>query len=152
MKASRALVLPDKVSELRRYMGKLNFCRHMTPSFAEISFPLTEMLRVNQSSKDTEWDDEAKVSFNILKQAIGSCPTLSFPNPDVSENHSVTNRSSYANGGASYQMSRGQTLPIAFYSKKLLFNERIISTFDRELLATFTFVVKFRHLTDGNKG
>ena len=45
-------------------------------------------------------------------------------------------------------MSGGQHLSIAFYSKKMSSNEIILSTFDRELLAAFTSVVKFRHLID----
>ena len=84
-----ALVLPDKVSDLHRYMGMLNFFRHMIPSFTDIAFPLTENLRVNQSSKDIECNDEAKPSFINLKQAVASCPTLSFP----SEYHLVTDSS-----------------------------------------------------------
>ena len=109
------------------------------------------MLRVNQSSKDIEWNDEAKASFNNLKQALAICPPLSFPNLDVSEYDLVTDSSSYAIGGALYQMSGGQSSLISFYSKKLSSNYRILSIFDRELLAAFTPVVRFRHLIDGNK-
>ena len=47
-------------------------------------------------------------------------------------------------------MPGGQLLPIAIYSKKLSYNERILSSFVRELLAKFTSVVKFRHLIDEN--
>ena len=87
----------------------------MIPSFEENPFPSTEMLRVNQSSKDIEWNVEATASFNNLKQALASCPTLSFPNPDVSEYYLVTDSSSYAIGGPIYQISGGQLLTIAFH-------------------------------------
>ena len=70
----------------------------MIPYFADIAFSLTEMLRVNQSSKNIEWNDLAKASLNNLKQALACCLALSFPNLVVSEYHLVTDSSSYAIG------------------------------------------------------
>ena len=46
-----------------------------------------------------------------MEQALASCTTLSFPNPDLSEYHLATDSSSYAIGGALYQMSGGEPLP-----------------------------------------
>ena len=51
-------------------MGMLNFFRQMIPGFANIALSVTELLRLNPSTKQLSWTDDAITSFNNLKQAL----------------------------------------------------------------------------------
>lgn len=143
--------LPLKYCDLRRFMGMLNFFRQMIPQFADIAFPLTELLRLHQSkTKELPWTDTAKESFNALKQSLLDCPTLAFPSPTSTEYHLVTDSSNFAAGAALYQIIDCQPTPLGFFSKKLSITQRSYSTYDRELLAAYLAVFHFKTLIDGH--
>lgn len=141
---------PQTATELRRFMGMLNFFRRMIPHFADIAFPLTELVRNNPSSKNLPWTDSAQDSFNSLKQALASCPTLAFPSPRSTNYQIVSDSSSYAVGAALYQMVDSNPTPIAFFSKKLSDIQKTYSTYDRELLGAYLAVLHFKTLIDGH--
>ena len=142
--------LPTNSTELRRFMGMLNFFRHMIPNFANVALPVTELLRLNPKSKSLSWSESEKDAFNQLKQSLADCPTLFFPSPEPSIYHLVTDSSSYAAGDAVYQLIDGQPHPVGFFSKKYSATQRSLSTYDRELLAAFLSVMHFKTLIDGH--
>ena len=88
--------LPQSSTELRSFMGMINFFRPMIPSFATIAFGVSEMLRANPNSKQLEWNDSAITSFKNLKQALADSPTLSFPSTDCNEYQLVSDSTGYA--------------------------------------------------------
>ena len=141
---------PTSSTELRRFMGMINFFRPMIPDAANISLGLTELLKNHPKSKTLPWSDEAEKSFNALKQALIDCPTLKFPSPEASDYHIVTDSSNYAVGAALYQIIDTNPCPVAFYSKKLSESQRTLSTYERELLAAFLAIVNFKVLIDGH--
>ena len=63
----------------------------------------------------------------------------------------MTDASSVAIGAALHQKVGDEYKPIAFYSKKLTPQQRVYSTYDRELLAAFQAVVHFRSLVEGQQ-
>ena len=138
-----AFQLPESSTDMRRFMCMLNFFRQIIPNFANIAFHLTELLRLQPKAKIISWTAEAKDSFEKLKQALASCPTLSFPSPGVAHYQLVTDASSQAVGGALYQMIDNTPHPIGFFPKKLSQTQRVLSTYDRELLASFLAVLHF---------
>ena len=142
--------LPSTSSDLRRFMGMLNFFRQMIPHFADIAHPVTELLRYNPSSKSLPWNDSAQESFLALKHALASSPTLTFPSPEVIAYQLVTDSSNFAVGAALYQMVDAKPLPVSFFSKKLSDVQKTYSTYDRELLAAYLAVLHFRTLIDGH--
>lgn len=141
--------LPETSTQLRQFMGMMNFFRQMIPNFANIAVPVTEMLRCNPKSKSLSWSDEQTESFQKLKQSLASCPTLSYPSPLSTEYQLVTDSSSYAVGAALYQMVDCNPSPVSFFSKKLSGNQKTYHTYDRELLAAYLAVIQFRTLIDG---
>ena len=152
--AERVAVIKDwplakDSTELRRFMGMMNFFRQMIPDFANIAYPISEMLRLNPKSKSLSWSDVETQSFQKLKQALIDCPTLSYPSPNSTEYHLVTDASNYAVGGALYQMLDSVPSPVAFFSKKLSSTQKTYSTYDRELLAAYLAVIHFKNLIDG---
>ena len=120
--------LPTNSFELRRFMGMLNIFRQMIPNFDNIAFPTTELLRLNPKSKSLVWSDGARASFDNLKHALSSCPTLSFPSLTATEYHLVTDSSNYAVGAALYQMIDTVPTPVGFFSKKFSVTQRAYST------------------------
>ena len=142
--------LPITSTDLRRFMGMLQFFRHMIPNFANIAFPISELLRCNPTSKSLPWTDSARTSFDNLKQALVDCPTLKFPSPKMSHYHLVTDSSNFAAGASLYQLIDGTPHPIAFFSKKYSEPQRSLSTYDRELLAAFFAILHFKTLIDGH--
>jgi len=142
--------LPTTSTDLRRFLGMLQFFRHMIPNFANIAFPISELLRYNPTSKSLPWTETARASFQELKQALADSPTLHFPSPKSSHFHLVTDSSNHAAGAALYQLLDGTPHPIAFFSKKYSETQRTYSTYDRELLAAFLAVLHFKTLIDGH--
>ena len=143
--------LPENTSDLRRFMGCINFFRQMIPNFADIAYNVTELLRLYPKCKALPWTDEAVASFNNLKQALIQCPTLKYPSADAPHYHLVTDSSNYAVGAALYQIIDNEPHPINFFSKKLSQTQKTYSTFDRELLAAYLSVLHFKTLIDGHQ-
>ena len=141
---------PNTSTELRRYMGTLNFFRQMVPNFAAKAYPLTEILRKHPKSKQLPWDEEAQSSFDNLKQELATCPTLIFPSPEASNLQLVSDCSDHAAGAALYQMIDDVPHPISFFSYKLSQPQQAYSTYDRELLALYKAVLHFKTLIDGH--
>jgi hypothetical protein len=143
--------LPVTATDLRRFLGMINFYRNNIPNFANIAFPVTELVRQNPKSSQLPWTDVERDSFNAVKQALLDCPTLAFPSPEAGEYHLVTDSSNYAVGAALYQVGTNDVpKPISFFSKKLSDVQKTYSTYDRELLAAFLAVLKFKTLIDGH--
>ena len=61
---------PETAKDLRRFIGMLDFFRHMVPYFARIAHPVMELFRHNLSSKYLPWTEESRVAFDTLKQAF----------------------------------------------------------------------------------
>lgn len=142
--------LPTTCSELRRFIGMLNFFRPMIPNFANIAFHVSELLRLHPKSKSLPWNDDAIASFNNLKQALCQCSILKYPSPNTSNYHLVTDSSNYAVGAALYELIDNKPFPISFFSKKLSKVQQTYSTYDRELLAAYLAIINFKNLIDGH--
>ena len=149
-KAISDFIQPSTSTELRRFLGMLNFFRHMIPNFANIAHPLTELIRLHPSSKKLPWPDDADAAFTNVKQALVDCPTLTFPTPHSSQYQIVSDSSGYAVGAALYQMIDDKPAPISFFSKKLSSTQKSYSTYDRELLGAYLAVCQFKTLIDGH--
>jgi len=149
-KAISETLAPSTSTELRRFLGMINFFRHMTPRFADIVHPLTELIRKHPSSKNLPWASEEESAFQAVKQALIHVPTLAFPCPQHSRYQIVSDSSNFAIGAALYQMVNDKPLPISFFSKKLSVTQKNYSTYDRELLAAYLAVNNFKTLIDGN--
>ena len=142
--------LPETSTQLRQFMGTLNFFRQMIPNFASVAFHVTELLRLHPKSKDLPWTDDSRDSFKNLKHSLSKCPTLKYPSSEAPDYHLVTDSSNYASGGALYQLINKVPHPIGFFSKKLSQSQQIYSTYDRELLAAYLSVLQFKTLIDGH--
>ena len=150
IEAITKLELPKTSTDLRRFMGMINFFRPAMKNFAYIAFHVTELLRINPKSKELKWTQDSIDSFNNLKQLLSTCDTLTFPSPKCTNYLLVTDSSSYAIGAALYQMIDSKPYPVGFFSKKLSDSQKVLSTYDRELLAAFLATLHFKSIIDGH--
>ena len=74
-----SLPLPHHKKGSQSFLGRINSIRRFIPSLATIVKPLTTMLKNNMLFS---WTKEGKASFEEMKEAIASAPTLINPNFD----------------------------------------------------------------------
>jgi hypothetical protein len=75
----KKLSLPRSKKDIQSFLGTINFIRRFIENFAELTKHITCMLRKNSEVRCTE---EAKHSFNAIKESIITTPVLISPNFD----------------------------------------------------------------------
>ncbi|GFW90624.1 transposon Ty3-I Gag-Pol polyprotein [Trichonephila clavipes] len=139
-----------------------NFYRRFIPKAAHILAILIKFLEGHTQKKKKpsrpskspqtplEWAEEAENSFTAAKTALTDTTLLKHPIPGATL--SVwTDASNFAIGSSLMQLSNSNWEPIAFLSLKLSKTQQNWSTYDRELLAIYTSIKKFRHLLEGRE-
>lgn len=140
---------PNSSEKVRKFLGMINYYRHLIANFAEIALPLTELIKNNPNSKNLTFSNECKQAFQALKSKLANVTALSHPIPGISNFQLVTDASQFAVGAALHQMVDNKPIPIGFFSKKLSQTQVRYSTFDRELLAAYMAVLHFRPYIEG---
>ena len=140
---------PKKAEDLRRFLGMVGFYRRMIPHFADIVFPLTELMRLHPKSAELPWGHREAKAFNDIKTALETACTLHHPQPEGDTYQLITDCSQVAAGAALHQMVNGRAVPVSFFSKKLSAPQRQYSAYDRELLAAYLATLHFRDLIEG---
>ena len=156
--------LPDKVSaivdfpaptnteELARYIGMLNFYHRFMPRIADVLAPLTSLLSGPKTSKKESivWTAKEQAAFEASKKALTDAVCLAHPR-EGAPLALVTDASDFALGAVVQQYVDGAWQPLAFYSRKLSPAEQKYSPYDRELLAIYASIKKFRYLVEGRE-
>lgn len=144
--------LPQTVSDLKRFLGVINFYRRSLPKAAEAQLALTDLTQgaVKNDKTKIVWNSSLETNFNKLKQDLANATLLA--HPDSSLPFSLSVDASNRCVGAVLQQHRGNlSEPLAFFSKKLSSTEQKYSTYDRELLAIYLAVKHFRHFLEGRE-
>jgi hypothetical protein len=76
VEAIKNLSLPRSKKDIQSFLGTINFIRRFISNFAELTKHITSMLRKNSEVK---WTEEAKHSFNAIKEAIMKASVLISP-------------------------------------------------------------------------
>ncbi|CAB0044437.1 unnamed protein product [Trichogramma brassicae] len=142
---------PSDSTQLRRFIGMLNFYRRCLPRAAELMSPLTDLLRGLQKKKEKlAWGAQADEAFERIKQAMASAVRSAFYHPGQPlALH--TDASNTAIGAALSQRPRRRRLDAAGFllSQKLSPTQQRYSTYDRELLAIFEAIKYFQRILEG---
>ncbi|XP_018629954.2 uncharacterized mitochondrial protein AtMg00860-like [Nicotiana tomentosiformis] len=86
---------PIKVTELRSFLGLVNYYHHFIGGYSPKAAPLTEFLKNN---KPRVWTEHCQKAFECLKAAVTEEPVLALP--DFAKPFEVhTDASYYAIGG-----------------------------------------------------
>ena len=132
---------PRSVKDLRKWLGLANYLHRFSRNYAELSKPLTDLLR-----KDVEylWSEEQEIAFQAIKKSLVEAPILALPNHDKPF-YVVCDASDFAIGCALMQKDDdGTERVIAYQSRRLKAAEKNYPVHDKELLAMKYSLVKFR--------
>ncbi|XP_062614536.1 uncharacterized protein LOC134276295 [Saccostrea cucullata] len=149
LKAMEDFPLPLTKKELRSFLGLTGYYRQYIGNYADITVPLTDLLRKSQPA-DLKWMEREVQSFKKLKEALMTAPVLVNPNfnlPFVLQ----TDASNNAIGAVLSQQLPDGDHPVAYLSKKLLPREKNYSTIEKELLAIVWAIGSFSYYLEGRK-
>ncbi|XP_059663382.1 uncharacterized protein LOC132309045 [Cornus florida] len=128
---------PTKVTELRSFLGLVNYYRRFIKGYSARAAPLTDLLK---KARAWSWTESCQGAFDDLKRAVIEEPVLSLP--DHSKPYEVhTDASDFATGGMLMQEEH----PIAYESRKLNDTERRYTVQEKEMTAVIHCLRTWRH-------
>ena len=145
---------PQSQSEVRSFLGSVQFCAKFIPNFATISSPLWDL-----TSKDVKWQWGAKESkaFQEIKDLLTRAPVMAYHRQGATT-RPTTDASPVGVGAILEQKQEDGTYkPIYYASRKLSKVEVRYSQFEREALAVrwacekfylYLYGIKFEVCTD----
>ena len=139
---------PKTLTEVRSFMGLLQFFRRFIKDFSKVSAPLTNLTKKGMGIR--KWNKKCDESFQALKDKITSAPILIPPSWNKPFRGHI-DASETAVGGTLTQLdNEGMDRVIAFFSRKLSPAEENYSANDRELLGLVYFLERFRCYLEGS--
>ena len=139
---------PSNVSELKSYLGMLNFYHKFLPSVADLLEPLHVLLRQDVEWK---WEESQRSAFIASKQLLASAEVLTHFNNELPLVMSV-DASPYGVGAVlAHVMPDGSERPIAYKSRSLNDAERGYAQVEKEGLAVIFGLNKFHKYLFGHK-
>ena len=149
VKAIRETIAPVSVTELRRFIGMVNYYRRFIPRAAHHLFHLFGALK--GKPKKLAWTPDCQAAFQSVKNALSNATMLHHPR--LGATLSLTSDASKTSTGAVLEQRGPKGFePLAYYSSKLSTekpDQTVWPPFDRELLGVFRAVRHFRHMIEG---
>ncbi len=137
------IAAPKSKTEVRRFIGLVNFYRDMWIRRSDLLAPLTKLTSANAKFI---WTEVEQTAFDKIKKVIARETLLTYPN--FSETfHIYTDASQYQLGAVIVQKDK----PISFYSRKLNPAQTRYTTTERELLSIVETLKEFRTILLGQK-
>lgn len=143
------LKLPKTVTNLRSFLGAVNFYHRFIPQASSLLAPLSS-LTTGPKTSAIKWTESTIATFESVKCALTGLVALKFYDPKA-ELQLTTDASDHAVGAVLHQISDCTLEPLEFFSRKLNSAQANYSAFDRELLAIHDAVKHFHNILDGRK-
>ncbi|GBN58308.1 Retrovirus-related Pol polyprotein from transposon 297 [Araneus ventricosus] len=138
---------PDKIHDLRSFLGLRTYYRRFVKNFSTIARPLHKL---TEAKSNFNWADECEKSFNSLKQALTSAPILTYPRFDK-DFILDTDVSNEGIGAVLSQNIGNEKRVIVYFSKSWGKPERNYCVTRKELLAIVKSIEHFHHYLYGRK-
>ncbi|UYV76695.1 K02A2.6-like [Cordylochernes scorpioides] len=138
---------PTNVSELRSFLGLVNYYGKFIPNLPELLEPLHKLLKKNSYWK---WTGECEEAISECKKRITSDRVL-VPYDATLPLSLATDASQIGVGAVLSHVIEGQEKPIMFASRTLSGAERNYSQIEREALAIIYGVTKFHQFIYGRQ-
>ncbi|KAL7291654.1 hypothetical protein TKK_0014692 [Trichogramma kaykai] len=141
---------PANATELRRFLGMVNYYRQCLPHDAHVQEPLHELLKglPNKKAK-LRWTETALQAFKRCKESIVDATCNTFLRPDA-KLVLRTDASNITIGAAlEHKEPDGLWLPLGPFSLKLDPTQRKYSTYDCEFLAVSASIKHFERILEG---
>ena len=140
--------IPKDVSQLRSFLGLVNYYVKFMPNQSNALAPLNQLL---QKSRKWSWGSAQSKAFQAAKEALTSATVLTHYNPDLDLILNCDN-SRYGGGAVlSHRLEDGSTRPIAFASHSLNPAKWRYAHLDKEGLVIVYGVKKFHQYLFGCK-
>ena len=140
--------VPKNVSELRSFLGMINYYAKFVPDLATKLHPLYCLLRQSTAWK---WSRDCDKAFRVAKREVASAHVLTHFDPSLPLVLAV-DASPYGLGASlCHRMPDGSEKPIAFASRALSTSERNYAQVEKEGLAIIFGVKKFHMYLYGRK-
>ena len=139
---------PKNVSQLRSFLGLVNYYHRFLPNLSTVVGPLNELLQNNWKWK---WTSKCDESFAKVKELITSEQVLCHYNTNLPI-RLATDASPYGIGAVlSHIFEDGTEHPIAFASRSLTKAEKGYSQIDKEALSIYWGIQKFHTYLYGRR-
>jgi hypothetical protein len=136
---------------VRALLGLLNYHRTMIPSFAEITFCLTDLLKKDQPDRNIRWQQKHTDALNEIKRILTSKPVLIPPRHDRDYIIMSDATDKTIAGILAQKDDQGIERNIAYFSRKLLPNERNYSVLEKEALGILASCIKWHDWIYGHR-
>ena len=131
---------PENVSQLRSFLGLLNYYQRFLPDLATTLHPLNNLLH---KGTKFDWCTDCQAAFKKVKNLIASDQVLTHYDPRLPV-RLASDASPYGIGAVlSHVYPTGEERPIAFASRTLTQAEKGYSQIDKEALAIIWAVKRF---------
>ena len=138
---------PQKVKDIRSFLGLAGYYRKFIKDFSKIAGPLIDMTKKYERFI---WSEECEKAFVTLKQKLISPPILAYP--DFNKPYILqTDASDECVGMVLAQIQDGQERVIAYAGKRLSPNEKNYSVTEKEALAVIQGLKHFDPYLRGNQ-
>ena len=139
--------IPGCKKELQTFLGFCNYYRRFIKEYAVISEPLSSMLR---KDKKFVWTEDNRKCFYELREKLMNPPILALP---INDGKYIldTDASHNAIGAVLSQIQNGEERVLYYASKTLSKSQKQYCITRKELLAIYTFVMKFKHYLIGKQ-
>lgn len=139
---------PKSVTEVRSFIGLMQFFRRFIRHFSEIAAPLTNLTKKGSGIHD--WNSKCDQSFKLLKEKLTSAPILAPPDWTKPFRCHVDAMQTAVGGTLTQLDANGHDRVIAYYSRRLNSAEENYTSNDRELLGLVYFLKRFRCYLEGS--
>ncbi|XP_056089739.1 uncharacterized protein K02A2.6-like [Rhinichthys klamathensis goyatoka] len=140
--------IPSNITQLRSFLGLLNYYGRFIPNLANIANPLNALLC---KGKRWQWSAECDAAFKKAKEQLVSQNVLTHYDPQNAI-RLACDASPYGIGAViSHMLPSGEEKPIAFASRTLSKAEQNYAQIEREALAIVFGVRKFHQYLYGRK-
>jgi transposase InsO family protein len=139
-----ALQRPTTPTQLRSFLGAVNFYRDMYPRRSHILAPLTKLAGLR--GKLLPWTDDCQQAFDQMKALLAEDAFLRYPDHNKPF-HIYCDASDLQLGAAIFQ----EDAPVAYYSRKLTPAQRNYTVGEREMLSMVETLKEFHTMLYGSQ-
>ncbi|BHF62840.1 hypothetical protein SprV_0200582600 [Sparganum proliferum] len=148
MQSILSFPVPKTLTQLRRFIGFINYYRRPTPHCAATMAPMTDLLK--SKATPIELSSAAHTAFETAKKALADANVLHHLSSDpYAQLILTTDASNSVADAVLHRRINNQLQPFAFFTQKLRPAQTCYCTFSRERLVIYLATRHFRHLLEG---